>query len=66
MIALVISACLFADPTVCSSFRMPLSQEYDARRCSTEVIPLLPQWAEEHPGWQITKWSCNLGIFADL
>lgn len=66
MISLIISACIFSDPSACRTFRMPLSEQIEMRTCSTNVIPLLPQWADEHPGWRITKWSCNSGVFADL
>ena len=66
MIALVIAACIFADPSACRTFRVSLSEELDSRHCATSVIPLLPQWAEDHPGWRIAKWSCNSTLFADL
>ena len=66
MIALVISACFINDPSVCKTFQTPLAEEHDLRKCATNMIPFLPQWAEDHPGWQIAKWSCASSLVADL
>lgn len=66
MIALVVSACFLADPGLCRTFQMPLPDQQNAIECAKAAIPFLPQWAEEHPGWQIKKWSCAGSDIADL
>mgnify|MGYP001252801103 FL=1 len=66
MIALVVSACFLADPGLCRTFRMPLPDQQSAIDCAKSAVPFLPQWAEEHPGWQINRWSCADSNIADL
>ena len=66
MIALVVSACFLADPAVCRAFRTPAPDENDVVACTMDAQRYLPQWAQEHPGWRITKWSCVTANIADL
>lgn len=66
MIAIVISACLVADPGVCKDYRVPLAYDVDAKRCLFEAQPHLPRWAEQHPNWQIRSWRCATGDYQDL
>jgi len=66
MISIVISACLIANPNVCSDYRLPLAIEVDARRCLFQAQPHLPRWAEQHPKWQIKRWRCASADVQDL
>ncbi len=66
MIALVISACFLADPGTCRAFHVPVADQNDALACTLSAQPYLPQWTQEHPGWQMTKWGCARADFADL
>jgi hypothetical protein len=66
MIALVVSACFLSDPSLCRTFRVPVPDQTDLIACAMSAAPYLPQWAEEHPGWQINKWSCAGSDIADL
>lgn len=58
MIAIIISACLVADPAVCKDHRVPLQAQYDAARCYIYAQPHFAQWAAAHPAWEIKKWKC--------
>ncbi len=58
MLAIIISACLIADPGTCKDHRVPLDMEVDPTRCVMHAPPHFAQWADEHPGWRIVKWRC--------
>ena len=58
MLAIVISACLAADPGVCKEYRIPLDIDVDQAKCAMSAPPHFAQWADEHPGWVIRKWVC--------
>lgn len=66
MIAIVISACLVGNPSVCTDYRVPLAVEVDAKRCMFEAQPHLPKWAEQHPNWMIKSWRCASADSQDL
>jgi hypothetical protein len=66
MIALVVSACFLADPATCRIFQIPVPEQTSAIECTMSAVPYLPQWAEEHPGWHIKKWSCASSEISDL
>ena len=66
MIAIVISACLVANPNVCKDYRVPLADGVNSQRCLLEAQPHLPRWAEAHPRWQIKSWRCARGDFHDI
>ncbi|CAN1724954.1 conserved protein of unknown function [Hyphomicrobium sp. 1Nfss2.1] len=66
MIAIVISACLVSNPSVCKDYRVPLAYDVDSQRCLFEAQPHLPRWAEAHPTWQIKKWRCAAADQQDL
>ena len=58
MLAIVISACLIADPGVCKDYRVPIEMETDTTSCVMHAPPHFAQWADEHPGWRVVKWQC--------
>jgi hypothetical protein len=58
MLAIVLSACLAYQPTVCRDYKIPVNEGIDATHCITDAPPYFAQWAEEHPGWKIKRWHC--------
>ncbi len=66
MIAIVISACLAADPGVCKNYRIPLSADIDPNHCMMDAQPHFANWAAQHPGWRIVRWRCTSGDVQDL
>jgi len=58
MLAIVLSACLANQPTVCKDYKIPINEGIDASHCMSEAPPYFAQWNEEHPGWQIKRWRC--------
>lgn len=66
MIAIVISACLVANPGVCRDYRIPLAANVDAQHCLVDAPPHFATWADQHPGWQIKRWRCASGDVQDL
>jgi hypothetical protein len=66
MIAIVISACLAANPGVCKNYRIPLASGIDPSHCMTDAQPHFANWTAQHPGWRIVRWSCASGDVQDL
>lgn len=66
MLAIVISACLIADPGTCRDYRMPLDINTDTATCALNAPPHFAQWADEHPGWRIVKWRCAARTSQDI
>lgn len=58
MLAIILSACLANDPSVCKDYKITLDTDIDPTRCAMDAPPHFAQWVEEHPGWQIKKWRC--------
>lgn len=66
MIELVFVVCLSASPTSCEDRAMQFS-DVSLMACTLGAQPHLAQWINEHPGWQIQRWTCQpleLGIDA--
>lgn len=59
MLAIIISACLVADPGICKDYRVPINQDFDLTKCAMYAPPHFAQWSEEHPGWQVKRWHCT-------
>jgi hypothetical protein len=66
MIAIIISACLTAQPTVCKDHKVPLNGEMDLKQCTMYAPPYFAQWAEEHPAWTIKRWKCQPASLNDI
>lgn len=66
MITLVISACLAGKLASCHSYRVPLPDQTSTLTCTLFAQPFLAQWAAEHPGLKITRWTCELPIVANI
>ena len=66
MIAIIISACLISDPSVCKDYKIPLMMDVDSRLCLMHAPPHFGKWSNEHPGWRITKWRCGAASDQDI
>jgi hypothetical protein len=67
MLAIVVSACLVANPTECRDFALPLAVEkVDVLRCAMVAPTYFAQWASEHPEWQVKSWTCKAGVPKDI
>ena len=59
MLAIIISACLAGDPSVCKDYRVPLDESVDPSSCMMNAPPHIARWAEQHPGLVIAKFQCR-------
>lgn len=66
MIAIILSACMAADPGVCKDFKIPIDGEFDMASCAMYAPPHFAQWAAEHPGWNILRWKCVPASASDI
>ena len=66
MIAIIISACMLSDPSVCKDYKIQLDIEVEPGKCALYAPPYFVPWADEHPGWQIKKWRCAAGNSDDI
>ncbi len=66
MIAIIISACLAADPGVCRDYRIPLAQTIDMANCVAFAPPHFVKWAKRYPDWEIKRWRCTTSSVEDL
>jgi len=58
MLSIILSACLANDPNVCKEYRISIDSNLDTMQCVVNAPPFFARWAEEHPGWKITRWRC--------
>jgi hypothetical protein len=58
VIEIMFVVCLSAEPTTCNTKGMQFS-DMSMMACMMCAQPLLAQWVEEHPGWEITRWACQ-------
>jgi hypothetical protein len=66
MLAIILSACLTNDPSVCKDYRISVDSNLDTTQCVIYAPPHFAQWAEEHPGWQIKRWRCTTAAENDI
>lgn len=66
MLAIILSACMANDPSVCKDYKIPLASDLDIGRCALYAPPHFAKWAEEHPGWSIRRWRCTSGSSDDI
>jgi hypothetical protein len=66
MLAIVLSACLTSDPHVCRDYKIPIDADIDTMTCMVEAPPHFAKWAEEHPGWRVTRWHCGSASEDDI
>ncbi|MGL4397172.1 MAG: hypothetical protein ACRCS9_11580 [Hyphomicrobium sp.] len=58
MLAIILSACMIDNPTVCKDYKITMDEASDQTSCAVYAAPYFIPWTEEHPGWQIKKWRC--------
>lgn len=58
MVAIILSACLIADPNTCKDYKLPLEGDMTTTQCAMFAPPFFAQWADEHPAWKIRRWKC--------
>jgi hypothetical protein len=58
MMELIFVVCLSSDPTACDRKAMQFS-DMSMMACVVCAQPVLAQWTNEHPGWDIQRWVCQ-------
>ena len=58
-IAIILSACLIGNPSVCRDQIIPLASEVSAARCVMTAPPHVARWSSEHPEWRVVRWRCR-------
>jgi hypothetical protein len=61
MIELVFVACLTANSGHCEEKSMLFAENLTPMACMMQAQPELAKWVNEHPKWQVSKWSCRSG-----
>jgi hypothetical protein len=52
--------CLVASPQTCREERIALSfEQHDPRMCMAGAVPVIAEWMEGRPEWQISRWTCG-------
>lgn len=59
MFAIFISACLARDPGVCREFKIQSDVADSSMACIVQAPLQFGFWAQEHPGWKISRWRCG-------
>ncbi len=59
MFAIFVSACLVRDPNVCREFKIQIDADVSSMACMVQAPLQFGSWAQEHPGWQISRWRCG-------
>lgn len=63
---IVVAVCLIADPAVCKEDKIPV-QHQSPTACMMGSPPLVAKWADEHPKWEVKRWTCvEVGKFQAL
>ncbi len=66
MLAIILSACLIADPNQCRDFKLLVDFAMPAQYCTMAAAPVVAQWSAEHPQWQIKRWQCQPATTNDI
>lgn len=59
MIAIILSACLINDASVCRDHRIQLMSQASEIQCLMAAQPEIAKWSEEHPQWRVVRWKCR-------
>jgi hypothetical protein len=59
MLAIVISASLITDPSVCKTDAIPMLVDVTPPKCMLGASPFVARWGAEHPGWRVVRWRCR-------
>lgn len=66
MLAIILSACLTSDPSICKDYKISVNPDLDVTTCMMDAPPHFAHWADEHPGWQIKRWRCTTANENDI
>jgi hypothetical protein len=58
MLVLIMTVCSLNSPDSCREARMQFSADESPMQCMMRAQPYIAQWAEQHPGRQVTRWRC--------
>jgi hypothetical protein len=58
MIELAFVACLNTSPTSCDDKALQF-MDVSMMSCIMGAQPQLAKWVNEHPGWEIHRWTCQ-------
>lgn len=58
MLALVITACLQADPSVCRTHELPIFEPVSAVACTMQAPAEIARWKEGRDDLRVTRWRC--------
>ena len=60
MLAIIIQACLVANPGTCKAHHIPIMSGGNTYRCAMRAPAKFARWSETHPGWKIKRWRCGV------
>lgn len=60
MISLILVACLSAAPASCIEAR-PYAPGLSLMGCQVLAQQIAADWIEQHPGYEIRRWKCQIG-----
>lgn len=64
---LVLLVCLASSPQTCREERLLVSYEMsDPRACMMGAVPVIAEWTDGHPDWQVARWKCGAADTARL
>lgn len=66
---IVLYACLVTAPATCREEHINFSMEVNApMACMMSSQPVIAQWVEAHPRWQVGRWKCVPGerLYRDI
>lgn len=57
---LVLLVCLAASPETCREERLLIGYDLvDQRACMMGSAPIIAEWIDVHPEWQVSRWTCG-------
>lgn len=57
---LVMLVCLAASPQTCREERLLVGYDLaDAQSCMMGSVPIIAEWADANPEWQVSRWKCG-------
>jgi hypothetical protein len=58
MLVLIMTVCSLTSPSSCGEARIQFSADESPMQCMLGAPPYIAQWADQHPGRQVTRWRC--------
>ena len=59
MLELILIVCLSGEPERCETIYLRQDQPASMMQCLFNGAKQAAQWAEEHPGYRVKRWSCG-------